>query len=167
MKHLLAASTLCLVNVLFVGTTSTFAQEPVGIRAAMIDAARALPSAQGAQMAAGSTVGVERSSGRPSFLMQSLYATTIVVQGLDAHSTFRAIDAGGKEGNPLVGSLAERRPAFLALKGAISTATIYAARDLSKRHKVAAVLTLIGINSAYAALIANNYRVVAHMKAQQ
>lgn len=167
MKHLLAATILCLVNVLYVGATGTFAQESISVRTAMIDAARELPRAQGTRMAAGSTSGIERSSGRPSFLMQSLYATTIVVQGLDAHSTFRALDAGGKEGNPLIGSLAERRPAFIALKGAISTGTIYAARDLSKRHKVAAVLTLIGINSAYAALIANNYRVVAQMRARQ
>jgi hypothetical protein len=99
--------------------------------------------------------------------MQSLYATTVLMQGLDAHSTFRALDAGAKQGNPLIGPIAERRPAFIALKGAISVATIRAARDLSKQNKLAAALTLIGINSAYGALIANNYRVVSRIKEQR
>ena len=97
--------------------------------------------------------------------MQSLYATTIAIQGLDAHSTFRALQAGGNEGNPLLGPLAASRPAFLALKVGIAATLIYSGRDLSRGHKIGAVLALAGINSVYAALIRNNYRVGTHMRA--
>jgi hypothetical protein len=101
----------------------------------------------------------------PSVLMQSLYAVTAGVQVLDAHSTFRALDAGGLEGNPLVGSLAERRPAFVAFKVGVAAALIYSARSMSKSHKVRAAITLALINGAYVALIHNNYRVAQRMRA--
>lgn len=129
------------------------------------DATAAIAQAAGEVTAQNAEFGTRRDfRSRPSLLMQSLYATTIVVQGLDGHSTFRALDAGGKEGNPLIGPLAEHRPAFLALKAGIAATAIYLARDTSKTHKVRAALTLIAINSAYLALIANNYRVAAVMR---
>ncbi len=79
------------------------------------------------------------------------------MQGLDAASTFRALDAGAVETNPLVSWVTPSRPGFVALKMGIATAAIYSAHELSRRHKVRAVIALVAINSAYAALAAHNY----------
>ena len=91
--------------------------------------------------------------------MLSLYATTAIVQGLDAHSTFRAIDAGAVERNPLLGSIADHRPAFIALKAGIAVAAIYAGHSLSRKRRVVAIVALVGIDVVYGSLVARNYRV--------
>lgn len=164
MKHRLAASALCLASVLVIGASDAIAQEPVALRRAIVDAARQIPASQAMAMDVAPAPRVERSSTRPSLVMQSLYATTILMQGLDAHSTFRAIDAGARQTNPLVAPLAGYRPAFIAFKGVVAVALIHKARDLSRRHKWVSVLTLTGINSASAVLIAQNYHVAGRMQ---
>jgi hypothetical protein len=97
-----------------------------------------------------------------SLVMQSLYATTVVVQGLDAQSTFKALDAGAVESNSLVKPLASNRPAFVALKVGMSAAFVYAGHDLSKGHKLGAILALGLVNSVYTAIALHNYH-VAHV----
>lgn len=100
---------------------------------------------------------------KPSIVLTSLYATTIVVQGLDAHSTFKALDSGARESNPVVGPLADSKPGFLMLKAGIATATIYAAHSLSRRHKVAAIAALVAVNAGYALIVRSNYHVANAM----
>jgi hypothetical protein len=102
--------------------------------------------------------------GHVSVVMQSLYVTTGFVQGLDAHSTFKALAAGAVESNSLVKPLASNRPAFIALKATMATAFIDAGHDLSKRHKVGAIIALTLVNSLYTAIALNNYH-VAHVMA--
>jgi len=97
----------------------------------------------------------------PSPLMASLYATTAVMQALDVHSTLAALDAGGVEANPVMAGLTKNRAAFIATKAAVAAASILAAREMAKRNKVAAALTLVAINSAYAWVAHHNYQ-VAH-----
>jgi hypothetical protein len=101
-----------------------------------------------------------------SFVMQSLYATTVVVQGLDAQSTFKALGAGAMESNSLVKSFASHHPAFIALKATMATAFIYAGHDLSKRHKIGAMIALGLVNSAYTAIALHNYHVAHVMDAR-
>ena len=104
-----------------------------------------------------------RKDRHPSVVMQSMYALTIGMQAVDAHSTFRALDAGARPGNPLLGRLEERRPAFLAFKAGVAAGLIYAAHGLSTRHKLRAVVALAAINTGYALLARRNYRVAERM----
>ena len=55
--------------------------------------------------------------------------------------------------------LASNRPAFVALKVGMSAAFIYAGHDLSKRHKIGAILALGLVNSVYTAIALHNYHV--------
>jgi Domain of unknown function (DUF5658) len=102
-----------------------------------------------------------------SLVMQSLYATTFVVQGLDAQSTFKALAAGAVESNSLVQPLASNRPAFIALKVGMSAAFVYAGHDLSTRHKIAAILALGVVNSVYTEIALHNYQVAHVMDARR
>jgi hypothetical protein len=92
-------------------------------------------------------------------LLSSMYATTAVLQGLDVHSTITALNHGAVESNPLMVSIVRNRPAFIATKAAVAAATILAARQMAKRNKLAAFLTLAAVNSAYALVVRHNYRV--------
>jgi hypothetical protein len=101
---------------------------------------------------------------RPSTLMTSLYASTAVMQALDVHSTLSAFGAGATEANPLMQGVTKNRAMFMAVKAGVAMSTIFAAKQLSKRNKVAAVATLVAINSAYAMVVSHNYKVARGVK---
>jgi hypothetical protein len=54
--------------------------------------------------------------------------------------------------------------AFIGIKAAVAAGTIYAAREMAKRNKVAAVITLVAINSAYAYVAHHNYSVANRLR---
>jgi hypothetical protein len=93
---------------------------------------------------------------RPA-LLSPLYVSFATLQVLDIHSTLRAPSFGAREGNPLVAVLLASPVALVASKAAITTGLIYASEGLRKRHPRAAVLMMIGLNSAYALVVAHNY----------
>jgi hypothetical protein len=92
-------------------------------------------------------------------LMTSLYASTATMQVLDVHSTFKAVDRGATEVNPMMSGLVANRAAFVTTKVAMAAATIYAASRVAKHNKMAAVVTLVAMNSAYAMIVSNNYHI--------
>ena len=92
-----------------------------------------------------------------STLLSSLYASTVIMQGLDVHSTLKALGAGAVEGNPIMAGVTRNRAAFIATKAAVAAVTILATRKFAKKNKVAAVITLIAVNSAYALIAKHNY----------
>lgn len=101
---------------------------------------------------------------RPSTLMTSLYASTAVMQALDVHSTLSAFRAGAREANPLMQGVTKNRAMFVAVKAGVAVSTIFAAKQLSKRNKVAAIATLIAINSASVIVVNHNYKVARGVK---
>ena len=80
------------------------------------------------------------------------------MQGLDLHSTLKAFSAGAVEGNPIMSGVTKNRAAFIATKAAVAAVTILATRKIAKKNKVAAVITLIAVNSAYAMIVNHNYK---------
>lgn len=95
---------------------------------------------------------------RPNALIP-LYAGFAVLQALDAHSTISAIGNGAVEANPLLGGVAAHPGALLAVKMGAAVGTIFVAEKLWKRNPVAAVALMVGLNSAYAIVVAHNYKV--------
>jgi uncharacterized protein DUF5658 len=96
--------------------------------------------------------------------LKSLYASTIITQALDVHSTMAVVNRGGTEGNPVMAGLVNNKAAFIGVKAAVAATTILAARKISKRSKTAAILTLVAVNSAYALVISHNYRVARSLQ---
>lgn len=106
----------------------------------------------------------ESGSARPSkstVLLSSLYASTVLMQGLDVHSTLSAIGQGGVEANPMVSPVTSHPMAFVAMKSAVTATTLLAAHRVAGHNKAAAIAMLIGINSAYACVVAHNYHVAS------
>jgi hypothetical protein len=101
---------------------------------------------------------------RTSGVMWSLYGATVATQVLDTHSTLVALDAGAREGNPVMSVLTGNRTAFLVTKAAVTAGTIYLAKRVDRKHRKLAVISLVAINSAYAWIVVHNYRVRATMR---
>jgi hypothetical protein len=103
--------------------------------------------------------------GRPastsSMTLTSLYASTALMQALDVHSSLKAFRAGAVEGNPLMSGVVSNKTAFIAVKALVASSTIMAARQIGRRHKVAAAIMLAAINGTYAWVASHNYK-LAH-----
>jgi hypothetical protein len=93
-------------------------------------------------------------------MLAPLYTSYVALQALDVHSTRRALSKGGVEANPLMRGVTGNAGLLIALKGAATAGTIFGAERLSKKHRLASVLLMIGANSAMAYVVSHNYRVV-------
>jgi hypothetical protein len=99
-----------------------------------------------------------RSGGhRPAWFF-GVHAVTAVMQGLDAHSTLEALNSGAVELNPMAKAFVEHQGAFTAMKVGVAAGLIYTTDRMAKDHPVRALLTAAAVNSAYAMIVANNYR---------
>ncbi len=97
--------------------------------------------------------------GRPSALLP-LYASLGVLQALDVHSTGRGLAAGGREANPVMGSVVGNRAAFIGVKAATTAGVVWASERLwRKQNRKAAVVLTALTNIGLAAVVAHNYRV--------
>lgn len=94
----------------------------------------------------------------------ALYTATVAMQALDYHSTMNGLRGGAVEANPLMKSVTRNSTGFLAVKAAVATGTILAARTIAKRNKVAAYVMLIAVNSAYAYVAMHNYKVAGSLR---
>ena len=93
-----------------------------------------------------------------------LYASTALLQALDVHSTLQVLGHGGGEGNPIMQGMVSNKPVFIAAKAAIAASTVYAASRIAKRSKIGAIVTLVGLNSAYAFVVSHNYKLAQQMR---
>ena len=97
------------------------------------------------------------SPSRPAAL-PALYISFAVLQGLDAHSTLTAVSAGGREVNPAVRGLVTQPASFVGAKIAATAGTLYLTERLWKKHRTAAVVLMVAVNTAYGVIVAHNYR---------
>ena len=102
-------------------------------------------------------------SGRTKKLMP-LYASVAVMQALDVHSTMQVLSRGGGEANPMLQGIVSNRPVFIAAKAAVAASTIYAASRIAKRSKIGAIITLVGLNTAYAMVVSHNYKLAHELR---
>ena len=105
-----------------------------------------------------------RESGSRPLGMASLYASTALMQVLDVHSSLKAFSRGAVEGNPMMAGVAKNKSAFIAVKGLVAASTIMMARQIAKRSKVAAIITMAAVNSAYAMVVSHNYKLAKSLR---
>jgi len=89
-----------------------------------------------------------------------LYAGFATLQALDYASTTRALASGGAhEANPMMRSIVNSPPAFIAVKAAATAGVIVAGERMWKKNRVAAVIFVAAMNGAMTAVVARNYSV--------
>jgi len=97
---------------------------------------------------------------RPAALVP-LYVSYSALQVVDIATTRTAVNRGtGREGNPVMGPAVGNPIAFVALKAGTTAGTIWLTERLWKRHRVAAVATMIGMNAALAVVVNHNAAVM-------
>ena len=92
---------------------------------------------------------------RPAAL-PPLYIAYATLQGLDAASTFRVLDRGGSERNPVLKGMAGSRGQMLAFKALSAAGTIVLIERLRKQHPLLAVVLMSAFNSASAAIVVSD-----------
>jgi len=94
---------------------------------------------------------------RPAPLVP-LYVSFAALQALDVHSTLTALDAGGREANPMIRNTLGNPAGLFLLKAGTAAGVVLITERLWRRNRTAAVVMMIALNSAYATMAANNYR---------
>jgi len=102
-------------------------------------------------------------SRRPAVL-PPLYASAIVLQALDAHSTMSAIRNGAHEANPFMQGVAKNNGAMLAVKAGVAASTIYFAEKMWKRNRVGAIAMMVALNTIDALVVVHNYGVASRLR---
>jgi len=97
-------------------------------------------------------------------LLVPLYVSFATLQALDMHSTFYAIHRGASEVNPLMATLVEHPVAFAALKAGMATGIIYMTERVRRHSRVGAIVMMAAFNSAYAIVVAKNYRLGSRLE---
>lgn len=109
-------------------------------------------------------MGAERVHARGSML-PVLYGTLAGLQAYDGWSTVRATRLGATEANPVVGGMASNAGAMWAVKAGATTASIYAAEGLWRRHRrVEAIVTMVAVNGMMVAVAVHNASVMRALK---
>jgi hypothetical protein len=96
-----------------------------------------------------------RTEKRPAALT-ALYGSYAALQVADVVTTRRAIAAGAREQNPLMGSGGTGQ--MIAIKAAAGASTIFFVERLWKKNKVGAVVVMAALNGATAAIAMRNAR---------
>ena len=97
----------------------------------------------------------------PSAAIRTLFVTYGAGQGLDMVSTVVARNRGAVEANPVMGGGYARG---VAIKASAGVFTVLAVRAIEKKNKKAALFTMIALNVATAAVVANNVRVARRLR---
>jgi Domain of unknown function (DUF5658) len=92
-----------------------------------------------------------------------LYVSFVALQALDVHSTLLAVDRGAKETNPIAAPFVEHPPALIAFKAGMTVGTLYLVERVRRHSRVGAIVLTAAFNSAYATVVANNYRIAARL----
>jgi len=103
------------------------------------------------------TVPTVQAHRRPAALT-SLYVSFAALQGLDVHSTTRALSSGaGREANPAMRRIVGNPAGLIAVKAATAGTTIWMTEKMRRKHPRAAIVFMAAINSTMAVIVAHNY----------
>ena len=90
-----------------------------------------------------------------------LYASFIALQLVDMHSTWRALNHGSVEANPLLSGVAANKAALFTVKAGGTAAVIAVSERLRKKSRTAAMIFMISANSGMTWVVQHNYRAVS------
>ncbi len=96
---------------------------------------------------------------RPPMTLNALCVSFAALQIADIATTYRALGNGAREANPLMAGFTSNKAALVGFKAATTVGTIYLARKIGVKNRVASTVLMAAVNSAYAIIVAHNYRV--------
>jgi uncharacterized protein DUF5658 len=147
-------------------TLSPAAQEPATVSRALPEQSTELrsdspPVAPASSTEAPAAGTAARGQGRG--VLVPLYVSFVALQALDTHSTLLAVSRGAKETNPIAAPFVEHPARLVAFKAGMTVGTLYLIERVRRHSRVGAIVLTAAINSAYATVVVNNYRVAASL----
>jgi hypothetical protein len=94
--------------------------------------------------------------------LHTLYVSYATLQAFDTYSTLTALAQGGTETNPLARGFVQSPTAMVAVKSAMTFATIYAAERMWRRHHGRSALVLMVVTNAVMIAVAAQNASVLH-----
>ena len=105
-----------------------------------------------------------RREGRP-LALAPLYVGSAALQAWDTYSTITGLRMGAVEVNPMMKAVVQNPVVFIAVKSAITAASIYQAERLWKDHRrVAAIALMVATNSLMAVVAKNNHATLSRLQ---
>ena len=92
-------------------------------------------------------------------IRRSMYVSFAALQVMDGISTRRALSGGATEANPMMSGIARNSAVLFAVKAGTAAATTFFAERLARKNPKAATIMMAVLNTAYAVIVAHNYRV--------
>lgn len=98
-------------------------------------------------------------------VLPALYVSVAAFEVYDGLSTTTGLKHGAVEANPLMKGIAGKSMALWAVKGGVTTASIYAAERLWRQHRRAeAIAMMVAVNGVVVAVAARNASVTRGVK---
>lgn len=101
---------------------------------------------------------VRRPQARRPAALPALYVTLGILQGLDVYTTSSNLKAGARELNPVIQPVAGNLVALGATKAAMTATSILIAEKLWRRHRAAAVISMVASNVILTSVVAHNFQ---------
>jgi hypothetical protein len=90
-------------------------------------------------------------------VLPTLYVSAVALQVYDGLSTMSGLKQGAVEANPTMSAIAGKSVALWAVKGGVTTLSIYAAERMWRQHRRAeAIAMMVAVNGVAAAVAARN-----------
>jgi hypothetical protein len=102
-------------------------------------------------------------TGPSSAAVHVMFGSYAALQALDMASTIKARQMGAREANPV---MAGGYGQATAMKALLSAGALGATAVMAKKNRKAAFVTLIALNAASAAIVANNIRNIQRLNAR-
>jgi Domain of unknown function (DUF5658) len=103
------------------------------------------------------TVSVNPAPPTRGAVLPGLYVSAAALQVYDGLSTMNGLNQGSVEANPLMKGIAGKSIALWAVKGGVTTVSIFAAERLWRQHRRAeAIAMMVAVNGVAVAVAARN-----------
>lgn len=98
------------------------------------------------------------------FLYHSLEVTYVSLNALDLITTYKGLEYGARELNPVIGRIIENKPLAITYKAASVVLFLGITRKIRIDHPKLAFITLIAANAGYAYLVNRNYQICLSLR---
>ncbi|MDE3153725.1 MAG: hypothetical protein KGN76_01420 [Acidobacteriota bacterium] len=92
---------------------------------------------------------------RPAALVP-LYISLGALEAVDTATTFRGLNQGASEANPVMRGLMGHGAAVIGVKAAVTATSIWAAERMWRHNRVGAVVLMLAVNGVMAAVVGHN-----------
>jgi hypothetical protein len=98
------------------------------------------------------TVGSQQSD----WMYNTLAVNYVALNTMDLITTYKSLEKGAVEVNPIARTFIENKPLAIAFKAGMTGGVLFALGKMKKDNRPAALITLAVLNVVYAAVITNN-----------